>query len=175
MKTFLSILSLIFLLSCTQQKNNQPNTEYSVDINHENPSPECYTVSTDFERIIVVRLKTGTDMLEGLNKAAKEKGIQNGVIINGIGSLTRYRVHVVDNTTFPVDDLFVQADNPVDILGVSGYIIDGRVHCHVTLSDEIKAIGGHLEPGSSVFTFAIITIGELADDTTLKDVDNIKW
>ncbi len=40
----------------------------------------------------------------------------------------------------------------------------GRVHAHLTFSDEERAMGGHLEPGSHVLTFAIVTLAELPDN-----------
>jgi hypothetical protein len=35
-----------------------------------------------------------------------------------------------------------------------------------------KAFGGHLEPGMNVFTFAIVTVGVLSDDTDLSRIDD---
>ena len=55
---------------------------------------------------------------------------------------------------------------------MNGYIIDGRAHPHITFSDEEKAFGGHLEPGTQVFTFAVVTIGVLSDDVDLARVDD---
>jgi hypothetical protein len=33
-------------------------------------------------------------------------------------------------------------------------------------------LGGHLEPGTKVFTFAIVTVGVLADDLDLSKLDD---
>ena len=49
--------------------------------------PEVYTISGNFERIVVVRLKHKADLLAGLNKAVKDEGIQNGVILAAAGSV----------------------------------------------------------------------------------------
>jgi len=106
-----------------------------------------------------------------LKTAVAEKGIKNAVILSGAGSLTRYRVHVVDNVTFPPKEAFPEAEGPQDLLTVTGYIIDGRVHAHVTFSNQEKAMGGHLEPGTKVFTFAIVTLGVLDDKTSLAGFD----
>jgi predicted DNA-binding protein with PD1-like motif len=54
-------------------------------------------------------------------------------------------------------------------------IIDGTVHCHITVSDTEKAVGGHLELGSTVFTFAVITLGVFDDSTSLSRVDDADW
>ncbi len=135
-------------------------------------SPMVHTVSSNFSKIIVVRLKVGTDLLDGLQKAVKQENIKNAVILSGVGSLTSYRVHVVDSTTFPVKEAFPKAEGPQDLLNVNGYVIDGRVHAHVIFSDQTKAMGGHLEPGTNVYTFAIITLGILPDGANLARFDD---
>jgi hypothetical protein len=138
-------------------------------------SPMVHTVSSNFSRIIVCRLKYGTDLLDGLQKAVKQENIKNAVILSGVGSLTSYRVHVVDSTTFPVKEAFPKAEGPQDLLNVNGYVIDGRVHAHVIFSDQTKAMGGHLEPGTNVYTFAIITLGILPNGVSLARFDDSKW
>ena len=37
---------------------------------------------------------------------------------------------------------------------------EGRVHAHITFSDTEKAMGGHLEEGTRVLTFSLITLAE---------------
>ena len=64
---------------------------------------------------------------------------------------------------------------PADLLSMSGYIMEGRVHTHVTMATEEKAFGGHLEPGTTVFTFAIVTIGVLPDDLDMKQFDSANY
>lgn len=138
-------------------------------------APAVHTISGNFKRIVVARLKRGTDLLDGLNKAVKKERINNAVILSGAGSLTSYHVHAVDNTTFPTKNVFFKAEGPQDLLNVNGYVIDGRVHAHITFSDDEKALGGHLEPGTSVFTFAIITLGVLEKDANLRRFDDKNW
>ena len=41
---------------------------------------------------------------------------------------------------------------PADLVSMNGYVINGRVHAHVTLADADKAFGGHLEKRTQVFT-----------------------
>ena len=55
---------------------------------------------------------------------------------------------------------------------MNGYVIDGRLHPHMTLADADKSFGGHLEPDTKVFTFAIVTIGVLSDEADLSRVDD---
>jgi predicted DNA-binding protein with PD1-like motif len=138
-------------------------------------APEVHTISGGFERIVVVRLRRGTDLLDGLKKAVEREGIRNAAILSGVGSLTSYHVHAVGNTTYPVKNVFYKAEGPQDLLNVNGYVIDGRIHAHIMFSDDRKGLGGHLEPGTTVYTFAVITLGVLPDGTSLARFDDPGW
>jgi predicted DNA-binding protein with PD1-like motif len=50
-------------------------------------------------------------------------------------------------------------------------VIHGRIHAHVTLATPDRTMAGHLEPGTEVFTFAVVTIGVM-NDTDLGRVDD---
>ena len=69
--------------------------------------------------------------------------------------------------------MFVKdAAAPADLISMNGYVIEGKIHAHMTLATPDHAFGGHLEPGTSVFTFAIVTIGVLNDGVDLSRVDD---
>ena len=138
-------------------------------------APDVHTMSSRFQRIVVVRMKNQVDMLQGLRDAVAREKIQNAVILSGAGSLVSYHVHVVSNTTLPATNAFFKGEGPFDLIATTGYIIDGRVHCHVTFSNTEKAMGGHLEPGTRVFTFAIVTLGVLEEGASLKRMDDQTW
>ncbi|MBW3624847.1 MAG: DNA-binding protein [Armatimonadetes bacterium] len=109
-------------------------------------------------RIVMVRLESHEDVLIALRQAVEESGIRNGVILSGIGSLSRYHVHVVKTTNLPPGDVFWGEEGPYDILNVNGLILDGRVHAHLTLSNTEHALGGHMEEGCRVLTFCFIAL-----------------
>ena len=133
----------------------------------------AYAITGQFERIVVVRLKYDTDLLAGLESMVKEQKIRNAVILSALGSVRNYHVHTVSNRTFPSKDICVEDSTaPADIVGMNGYVIDGRVHTHVTLANPDRAFGGHLEPGTTVFTFAVVTIGVLKEGVDLSRVDD---
>jgi predicted DNA-binding protein with PD1-like motif len=136
---------------------------------------ELKTITTGFERIEIIRMKSGTDMLEGLNKAVKEKNIKNAVILTGIGSVTDYHFHVVSDKNLPPAEEFPKASVPMDLVSAQGYILNGRVHVHIALSDENSVVGGHLENGTKALTFFIITIGILPDSLDIENLDNYKF
>ncbi len=138
-------------------------------------APDALTRTAEFKRIVVVRMKNQVDMLQGLRDAVAREKIKNAVILSGAGSLVSYHVHVVSNTTLPATEAFFKEDGPFDLLTTTGYIIDGRVHAHISFSNTQKAMGGHLESGTRVFTFAIVTLGVLDDATSLKRFDDQTW
>jgi hypothetical protein len=45
----------------------------------------------------------------------------------------------------------------------------------MTLANADKSFGGHLEPGTTVFTFAIVTIGVLPDNLDMKQFDSANY
>ncbi|MBA2362718.1 MAG: DNA-binding protein [Chloroflexia bacterium] len=114
-------------------------------------------------RLILVRLNPKDDVLASIRAAVREQGIRNGIIISGVGSLNRYRVHVVNKPVLPTEDVFFEGEGPFDILTVTGMILDGRVHAHITFSNTERAMGGHLEEGCTVLTFAVIVIADTPD------------
>jgi uncharacterized protein len=135
--------------------------------------PDVYATSGQFERIVVLRFKFKADLLDGLERMVKQQKIRNAVILSGIGSVRSYHFHVVSNGTFPSKNIYVKnPDAPADITNMNGYVIDGRVHAHITMSDADKAFGGHLESGTNVFTFAVVTLGIFKDGIDLSRVDD---
>jgi predicted DNA-binding protein with PD1-like motif len=135
--------------------------------------PDVYVIPSQFDRILIVRMKYQADLLGGLEESVKTNHIRNAVILSGIGSVRGFHIHSVSNRTFPSKDTFIKNPTaPADLVSVNGYVIDGRVHAHVTLANADKAFGGHLEPGTEVFTFAIVTIGILSDKADLSRVDD---
>jgi predicted DNA-binding protein with PD1-like motif len=117
-------------------------------------------------------LKYKTDLLAGLEKMVKEEHIHNGVILSALGSVRGYQVHQVTNRTLPAEDTFEKnPTQPADIVSMNGYVIDGRLHPHITLATPDRVIAGHLEPGTEVFTFACVTIGVM-NDADLRRVDD---
>ncbi len=117
----------------------------------------------------------GTDVLEGLERGVKKEGIRSAVVLSGVGSLKAYRVHSVSNTELPSTNVFYEGSGPYDLTAVNGYVIDGRIHAHVTFSNDKQALGGHLERGTTTFTFVIVTLGVLPGGVDLRRLDDKNW
>ncbi|MCX7984001.1 MAG: DNA-binding protein [Bacteroidetes bacterium] len=163
-----------FVLSAQEVRTilQNPPTEFDTKPNNDS-IPNALVYPSKFSSVLIVRLKYQADILKELRDVVKRQSINNAVILSAIGSVTAYHFHVIHNTAFPTRNEFIRNSNvPADILSMNGYIIDGRVHAHITLSNSNTAFGGHLEEGTTVFTFAIITIGILGEDIDLRKIDD---
>lgn len=138
--------------------------------------PDVFAVSGHLERIVVLRFKFGTDLLAGLQKTIAREKIKNAVILSGFGSVRGYQIHQVSNRDLPSKNIFIKNPTaPADIVGMSGMVIDGRVHPHITLANPDKVFGGHLEPETEVFTFAVVTLGVLDDKIDMSRFDDSSY
>ena len=173
----LALLATVALLLSAQQPrreivNPSPNPTDDAKPNSDKV-PDVYAIHGRFDRVLILRFKYDTDLLAGIEKMVKQEKIRNAVILTAIGSVRNYQVHQVSNRVFPSKNTFVKDPTaPADIIGMSGYIIDGKIHAHISLANPDKAFGGHLEPGTSVFTFAVVTLGILDDSVDLSRIDD---
>ena len=139
--------------------------------------PEAYALTGKFDRIVVMRLKYKSDLLHGMEKLVAQEHIRNGVILSGIGSLRGYSVHNVASRDYPAADVFTKDPNmAADLIGMNGLIVNGTIHAHIMMGigDHALAYAGHLEPGSEVLTYAIVTVGVM-DHTDLGRVDDATY
>ncbi len=192
MKSIISAALILLLVNCSafsQSITSSDSTGKNIKIDQMNqqtnrltdlvkegePVPSPLTFNTQFERIVIARMTFGTDLLKGLQDAVKRENIRSAVILCGIGSLTSYHLHAIAKTTLPSENIYYKSEGPYDLLNVCGYIINGRVHAHITVTNEEKAIGGHLESGTNVYTFGIITLAILGDEVDLNRLDDTNW
>ena len=135
-------------------------------------------------RVIVARVKPGSDLLRSLQKIAAEEGITSGVIVSGVGLLKHARLRNCKSLPdeYPITDVnrtFLSFEKPLEILSISGNVTlaegEPLVHAHLTLSsvegDEITVIGGHLIEGCEIFGFSEFAIMELEGLEMVKRFD----
>jgi len=178
-----NLLAVVLLAGCVALPAQETRREIVNSHGHENdtkplsPSvPDVFAVSGHLDRIVVLRFKFGTDLLAGLKQMIAQQHIKNAVILSGFGSVRGYQLHQVSNRDFPSKDMFVKDPTaPADIIGMSGMVMDGRVHPHITLANAEQAFGGHLEPDTQVFTFAVITLGVLDDSMDMSRFDDSSY
>ena len=176
MKKFALIIAIAALAAAQQTRREQTNSSPNPADDRKSNSdkvPDVYAIVGQFDRIVTLRFKFGTDLLAGIGKIVAQQKIQNAVILSAAGSVRGYHLHQVSNRDFPSKNMFEKDPTaPADLIGMNGYIIDGKIHAHMTLATPDKAIGGHLEPGSEVFTFAIVTLGVMKDGADFTHLDD---
>jgi predicted DNA-binding protein with PD1-like motif len=173
MKKLLVAITMAGALSAQETRrevtNNTPDDKNPLSAK----VPDVYAISATVERVVVLRFKFDTDLLAGLEKMVKQEKIKNAVILSAFGSVRGYQVHQVSNRDFPTKNMFVKDPTmPADIIGMGGFVMDGKLHPHITLAVPEKSFGGHLEPGTTVFTFAVVTLGVLPDNIDFTKLDD---
>jgi predicted DNA-binding protein with PD1-like motif len=173
----LSVLAVAFLSLAAAQETRREITNATTPAEDAKPNsdkvPDAYAVTSQFQRVLIFRFKYQADLLAGMEKMVKENKVRNAVILSGAGSVRGYQVHQVSNRTMPSKNMYEKnPTGPADLISMNGYIINGKVHAHMTLANADKAFGGHLEPETEVFTFAIVTVGVLPDDLDLTKLDD---
>jgi predicted DNA-binding protein with PD1-like motif len=170
----LSILTIANLATTASIHADSPKPAAPADASAvTNAVPDVYALNGQFDRVVLLRFKTGADLLDGLERMVKEQNIRNGVILSAIGSVRSWHYHTISRPGAKSEDVYVKnPEVPADILSMNGYIVNGRVHPHFTLADLQKAFGGHLEAGTAVHSFAIVTIGVLKDGIDLNRIDD---
>ncbi|MGO9257551.1 MAG: PPC domain-containing DNA-binding protein [Bryobacteraceae bacterium] len=168
------IAAFVCLAGAAQETRHEVTNASPADAKPNSSSvPDVYAIPTQFQRVLIFRFRYDTDLLAGLESMVKQNKIQNAVILSGFGSVRGYQVHQVSNRTLPSKNMFVKDPTaPADIVGMSGYVLNGRLHPHISLANPDRAFGGHLEPGTSVFTFAVVTVGVLPDNLDLSKLDD---
>lgn len=111
-------------------------------------------------RVFVVRPEYGEDLLEALRESVDRLDVRAGVFW-AIGAVRKAVVSYYDQTEKRYVRLRI--DKPLEIVSCIGNVseLQGEriVHAHIALGDrDGNAYGGHLEPGTEVFSAEIFLI-----------------
>jgi predicted DNA-binding protein with PD1-like motif len=125
-------------------------------------------------RVVVMRLGPGDDILPAIVEIANDCGINQGIILGGAASLTHAQLRNVRKYPgeFPITDevrIFSGFEGPLELLSLSGNISQDEagkpyIHCHAAVSTgqpDASAYGGHLLPGTTVFSTAELSLVEV--------------
>lgn len=100
-----------------------------------------------------MRLKPGEDPVAGLRDAFGQSGAAAMAVVTCVGSLTRA---VIRHANRPEGMVY---EGHFEITALVGTLDPQGEHLHITISDgEGRAFGGHLLPGSAVYTTAEIVV-----------------
>lgn len=119
----------------------------------------AYHASGGWGQVVPVRLKPGTDVMEGILAVCRERGIRQGMVLVGIGSVRQLSYQVLT----PKPDTPLGAGytapqvipGPVEIVGLQGVLFQSEagetlLHLHGTFSDrEGKVYAGHVVSGAN--------------------------
>jgi predicted DNA-binding protein with PD1-like motif len=88
----------------------------------------------------------------------REKGIQAGCVLSGVGSLTQVRLRFADQ------EAYTTLEGRFEIVSMTGTVSLHGSHLHLSVSSgDGTTIGGHLELGCKVYTTAEIVIAAFDD------------
>ena len=103
-----------------------------------------------------IRLKRGEDLMDSIKSVCAQKGIKAGVVLSGVGCISRGRVRDASGVT--IRDI----EEHCEIVSLNGTVSGKRCHIHIALSrEDLSTIGGHLCAGCIVNTTCELVIGEL--------------
>ena len=119
-------------------------------------------VSTQIENIYRLGLRPGDLLLESIEKFIKDKGIQDGAVLTGIGSLDACTFRFPEKAESPPTIQEQAYQGPLEMTGMQGLIADGEPHLHMSVAEHghERTIGGHLWKGCKVLYLAEITIAK---------------
>ena len=105
-----------------------------------------------------IRLKRGADLLLSIEEFCIKNEIKAGVVLSGVGCVTKARVRDASGVTI------VEIDEHMEIVSLMGTVSEKRCHLHISFSKEdLSVIGGHLVAGCIINTTCELVIGELED------------
>lgn len=104
----------------------------------------------------VVRLRRGADLLQAIEEFCTKNAIKAGVVLSGVGCVTKGRVRDASGVTI------VDIDEHMEIVSLMGTVSEKRCHLHVSFAKEdLSVVGGHLVAGCIINTTCELVIGEM--------------
>ncbi len=138
-------------------------------------------INGKINRVIVMRLFPGMDVMTSLAEACEQANLKNGIILSMIGSLRNAQFMNPEPKAGTVMGYGygdpIKLKGAIELVAGAGTIChadDGEVllHCHVCLSDKSgKAYGGHFIPGNEVLLTVDVVIGEIEDVDMVRKFD----
>ena len=104
------------------------------------------------------RLKSGQDLFDSIEAFVKEKRVEAGCILSGVGSLTHATIRLANR------EFNSEYEGHFEIVSITGTVSIHGSHLHISISDgDGKTIGGHFESGCKIYTTAEIVLAVFND------------
>ena len=121
-------------------------------------APLPHSIGLSAARFAACRLRPGDDPLLGLRALQHHTGARAMAVVTCVGSLTRAEIRHANRPDA------TRYQGHFEITSLTGTIDPQAEHLHLTITDgDGRAFGGHLLPGSSVYTTAEIVVALLDD------------
>ncbi len=119
------------------------------------------STSLNVSRVHILRVDPGEDVLGAIKTFIAQAGVNQAIVLGGYGTLAAHRLHWVTHNRIPTENVVGSAEAGIEMLGMSGLIVDGAPHIHVTLATREGAYGGHLEDGCRAYVLCEIFFAEV--------------
>jgi len=104
------------------------------------------------------RLKPERDLFDAIESFVKDKKIEAGCVLSGVGSLTHVSLRLANR------EYFSEYGGFFEIVSITGTVSIYGSHLHISVSDgDGQTIGGHLESGYQIYTTAEIVLAAFED------------
>jgi len=99
------------------------------------------------------RLKPEQDLFIAIEAFVKERNIQAGCVLSGVGSLRQATLRLANR------EYLSEYDGFFEIVSMTGTLSIHGSHLHISVADgDGRTIGGHFESGCKIYTTAEIVI-----------------
>jgi predicted DNA-binding protein with PD1-like motif len=142
----------------------------------------AFHASGKLGRLVPVRLRTNTDLTDGIKQVCEELGIKYGALLVAIGSIRKLTYQVLT----PKPETKIGAGytdpevipGPVEVVGLQGVIFQSEggetlLHLHGSFSDKNgKVYGGHVVAGGNpVLATLDAVLAEVTDAKMVRRMD----
>lgn len=108
------------------------------------------------------RLKPNDDMFDSIEAFVRDKNIEAGCVLSGVGSLTHAVLRLANR------GFHSEYDGHFEIVSITGTVSIHGSHLHLSISDgDGNTIGGHLVSGCKIYTTVEIVLA-VFDDVVYK-------
>ena len=119
------------------------------------------SAALNVSRMHILRIDPGEDVLGAVKDFLEKTGVRQAIVVGGYGTLASHSLHWVTHNRIPTENAFGRGEGGIEILGMSGLVVDGQPHIHVTLSTQQGAFGGHMEEGCRAYVVCEIFFAEI--------------
>lgn len=112
-------------------------------------------------KIHILRVDPGEDILGAVEQFIAAANLKQAVVMGGYGTMAAYHLHWVMHNRIPTDNVFRRGEGGIEILAMSGLVVESQPHIHIALSTPEGGFGGHLEPGCIAYVVCEIFFAEV--------------